>query len=59
MNNLKQEKHVKQSSSIAPLSLFISSAGLICVVGRYTDAAYIPPNSKHQILILKYHPIAT
>ena len=57
INNLKQEKHVKPSSSIAPLSPFINSAGLLCVGGRL-KAASIPPNSKHQILILKHHPIA-
>ena len=44
INNLKQERHVKPSSSIAPLPPL--------------KAANIPPNSKHQILISKHHPIA-
>ena len=57
INNLKQERHVKTSSSIAPLPLFINIAGLLCTGGRL-KAANIPPNSKHQILISKHHPIA-
>ena len=57
INNLKQEKHIKPSSSIAPLPPFMTSAGLLCVGGRL-KAANIPPNSKHQILISKHHPIA-
>ena len=57
INNLKQEKHVKPSSSIAPLSPFINSAGLLCVGGRL-KAANIPPNSKNHILISKHHPTA-
>ena len=55
--NLKQEKHVKPSSSITPLSPFTNSAGLFCL-GEGLKAANIPPNSKHQILISKHHPIA-
>ena len=57
INNLKQEKHVKPSSSIAPLLPCINSAELLCIVGRL-KAANISPNSKHQILISKHHPIA-
>ena len=38
------------------MSPFINSAGLLCVGGRL-KAANIPPNSKHQILISKHHPI--
>ena len=57
IDNLKQEKNVKPSGSIVPLSPFINSAGLLCVGGRL-KTANIPPNSKHQILILKHHPIA-
>ena len=56
-SNLKQEKHVKPSSSITPLSPFINSAGLFCL-GEGLKAANIPPNSKHQILISKHYPIA-
>ena len=56
INNLKQDKHVKSSSSIALLSPFINSAGLLCVGGRL-KVVNIPPNSKHQILISKHHPI--
>ena len=51
---LKQDKHVKPSSSIAPLSQFINSAGLLCVVGRL-KTENIPPNPIHQILISKHH----
>ena len=57
INNLKQEKHVTPAGSIAPLSPLINSARLLCVGGRL-KAANIPPNSKHQILISKNHPIA-
>ena len=57
INDLKQEKHVKPLRSIAPLSPFINNAGLLYVDGRL-KAANIPPNSKHQILISKHHPIA-
>ena len=39
------------------MSPFINSAGLFCVGGRL-KAANITPNSKHQILISKHHPIA-
>ena len=49
--------YVKPSSSIATLSPFMNSAGLLCVGGRL-KSANITPNSKHQILILKHHPIA-
>ena len=57
ISNLKQEKHVTPAGSIAPLSPLINSARLLCVGGRL-KAANIPPNSKHQILISKNHPIA-
>ena len=56
INNLKQEKHVKPSSSIAPLWPFINSVRLLCVGGRL-KTANISPNFKH-ISISKHHPTA-
>ena len=38
INNLKQEKHVRPSSSTAPLTPFINSAGLLCIGGRLKTA---------------------
>ena len=48
INNLKQKKHVKPSSSIAPMSPFINSAGLLCIGGR-SKTVNIPYLNKHQI----------
>ena len=55
-NNLKQEKRVEPSSSVAPLSSFIRSTGLLSV-GGILKTANTPPNSKHQFLISKHHSI--
>ena len=57
IRNFKQEKHVKSSSSITPMSPFINSKELLWVVG-WLKIANMPPNSKHQYLISTHHPIA-
>ena len=48
-SNLKQEKYVKPSSSVAPLSPFTNSAGLLHVGGRLKTANFnfeTPPDSQ-------------